>query len=186
VADKPPTLDHIEKTLTDAYRKEIDQEENVWRSLPFFAATLALQLAALFQIIERLPPRGTVAWWGAVGCGSVSGISTVIALGFLAISIFPAKFRYIAPEPELLDYAEGLDKDEQQGRANGSADPVDALSTLKAALARQYAVATKNNRHINQRRALWRSVAGLATLASVLATLALVVTVAVTYILKSH
>ncbi|HEY8288257.1 MAG TPA: hypothetical protein VIG49_03240, partial [Acetobacteraceae bacterium] len=40
------TLDHIEKTLADAYRKEIDQEENVWRSLPFFAATLALQLAA--------------------------------------------------------------------------------------------------------------------------------------------
>jgi hypothetical protein len=26
---KPPTLDHIERTLADAYRKEIDQEENV-------------------------------------------------------------------------------------------------------------------------------------------------------------
>lgn len=52
------TLDHIEKTLADAYRKEIDQEENVWRSLPFFAATLALQLAAMFQIVDRLPQPG--------------------------------------------------------------------------------------------------------------------------------
>jgi hypothetical protein len=48
------TLDHIEKTLADAYRKEIDQEENVWRSLPFFAATLALQLAAMFQSLTRI------------------------------------------------------------------------------------------------------------------------------------
>jgi hypothetical protein len=30
-----PLLDHLEKTFADAYRKEIDQEENVWRSLPF-------------------------------------------------------------------------------------------------------------------------------------------------------
>ena len=28
-------LDHIERTLAEAYRKEIDQEENVWRSSPF-------------------------------------------------------------------------------------------------------------------------------------------------------
>jgi hypothetical protein len=35
-------LDHLEKIFGDAYRKEVDQEENVWRSLPFFAATLAL------------------------------------------------------------------------------------------------------------------------------------------------
>nr|WP_294552513.1 hypothetical protein [uncultured Rhodopila sp.] len=53
-----PALTHIEKTLAEAYRKEIDQEENVWRSLPFFAATLALQLAAIFQVIARLPPMG--------------------------------------------------------------------------------------------------------------------------------
>jgi hypothetical protein len=45
-----PALGHIEKFLADTYRKEIDQEENVWRSLPFFAATLALELAALFNL----------------------------------------------------------------------------------------------------------------------------------------
>ena len=173
------TLDHIEKTLMEAYRKEIDQEENVWRSLPFFAATLALQLAALFPIIERLPPRFGTAWRIAIASASISGFATMIALAFLAASIFPVKFRYIAPESELLDYADVLDRDQQ---AAGDAAPVDALATLKAALARQYAVATVNNRHINQRRALWRAIAGLATLVSVFATLALVVTVALTYI----
>ncbi len=45
-----PEIDYLEKLFGEAHRKEIDQEENVWRSLPFFAATLALQLAGLAQI----------------------------------------------------------------------------------------------------------------------------------------
>jgi hypothetical protein len=184
-AYRSSTLDHIEKTLADAYRKEIDQEENVWRSLPFFAATLALQLAALFQIFDKLPTRFTLFWWVALAFSGVAGISTIIALIFLSISIFPAKFRYIAPEPELLDYAEGLDQDEKRSAGNAQTAPIDSLAILKAALARQYAVGTHHNRQINQRRALRRSVAGLATLVSVFGTLALAVTVVVTYISKT-
>ncbi len=186
MAGSPPTLDHIEKTFADAYRKEIDQEENVWRTLPFFAATLALQLAALFQIVERLPVRLTTAWWLAGACGTVIGGATVVALCFLALSIYPAKFRYIAPEPELLVYASDLMHDEYLDAEGPLDDPFSALATLKSALAQQYADATHHNRMINQRRAKWRSVAGLATLASVIATLALVVTIALTYIPKSH
>jgi hypothetical protein len=74
------TLDHIEKTLAEAYRKEIDQQENVWRSLPFFAATLALELGAIFQITARLPARGTGAWWDAIGCIGIAALSTLAAL----------------------------------------------------------------------------------------------------------
>jgi hypothetical protein len=180
------TLDHIEKTLADAYRKEIDQEENIWRSLPFFAATLALQLAAMFQVVDRLPQTWTGGWWDSVACVVIAALATLTALGFLSASIFLARFRYIAPEPELLDYAEGLDLDEQQMRADGHQDPIDAVMTLKKALARQYAVATHHNRQINQRRALWRSIAGLATLVSVLLTLILVATVTLHYIPKGH
>ncbi len=54
--------------MADAYRREIDAEENLWRTLPFFAATLALQLAALFQIIDKLPEPGSVLGRMAAGC----------------------------------------------------------------------------------------------------------------------
>jgi len=178
-------LDHIEKTLADAYRKEIDQEENIWRSLPFFAATLALQLAALFQIVDRLPREGTVTWSSIVWI-AIAALATLTALGFLSASIFMARFRYIAPEPELLNYAEGLDSDESQAATDRREGAVDAVTVLKKALARQYAIATHHNRQINQRRALWRSIAGLATLASVLATLFLAATVTPHYVLQSH
>jgi hypothetical protein len=63
--DEPPALAHIEKTLADSYRREIDQEENIWRSLPFFAATLALQMAALFQMIDKFPGLVSPVGWVA-------------------------------------------------------------------------------------------------------------------------
>jgi hypothetical protein len=62
-------LRYIERVLGDAYRKQIDREENVWRSLPFFAATQVPELAALFQFDTRLPPLGTHA-----GCMAVASL----------------------------------------------------------------------------------------------------------------
>jgi hypothetical protein len=60
IPPEPPALAYIEKTVADSYRKEIDQEENVWRSVQFFAATLALQVAGLIQIIDKLPEPTTI------------------------------------------------------------------------------------------------------------------------------
>jgi hypothetical protein len=176
-----PALDHIEKTLADAYRKEIDQEENIWRSLPFFAATIALQLASLFQLIERLPPTATAWGKAAAALLGASGLATLTALCFLAASIYPRKFDYPAPETELLAYAEGLIEDERAAEQGGD-DTFDALDTLKRALARQYAVAATNNRQRNKRRERLRSVAGLATVLSVLLTLLLVAATFVYYV----
>lgn len=182
---EPPTLAHIEKTLTDSYRKEIDQEENIWRSLPFFAATLALQLATLFQLIERLPPPGTL--WGTVALGLLipSVLFSFAALSFRAASISPAKFRYIAKDTDLLDYALELIKDGQDLANLAQAEPIDPLIVLKGTLARQYAVATDHNRQINKRREGRRSIAGLATIAAVLSTLMLVVAT-FTYYIPRH
>ena len=182
---EPPALAHIEKTLADSYRKEIDQEENIWRSLPFFAATLALQLAALFQLVERLPPYGTVLGAIALTLLATSIVCSVMALGFLAASIYPARFSYIAKETALLDYALELIKDEQDPANLTQAEPMNPLVILKASLARQYAVATDHNRQINKRREKRRSIAGLATIFAVFSTLMLVATTFAYYIPSS-
>lgn len=170
-------LDHIEKTLADAYRKEIDQEENVWRSLPFFAASLALQTTVLATAASKLGGLQSGAWWDGVACLAIIVAATVIALGFLTGSIWPANFRYISSELELLAYAEGLEAAEREADRAGLIDRPDAISLLKRTLAREYATATGHNRRINQARVRRRSVAGIAVLVSVLATLILVTTV---------
>ncbi|NGM20980.1 hypothetical protein G3576_13230 [Roseomonas stagni] len=172
-------LDHVEKAFGDNYRKEIDQEENIWRSLPFFAASLALQLAAIVGLASNLPALTAALWWAVatlLGCVALSSLATI---GFLAASIAPARFRYLAPEPDLRTYALSLAAAEAAQRAatgqtEAGPPPPDGLTVLKNEMARQYAVATHNNRLINQRRATRRAWAGLCMLASVLATLILV------------
>ena len=188
-----PSLDHIEKTLADGYRKEIDQEENVWRSLPFFAATLALQIAALAGVADRLPPLDGAGRWWVLAPLLTAGAGTFLALAGMAAAIYPVRFAYLSPEPELLDYVKALDEAE---RANPPAedapeDPTpeaardDAITALKTELAKQYAAATHRNRRINQRRALFRSVSGLSMLLSVLSIL-LVVAVATRHHMASR
>ncbi len=160
------TIDHVEKTLADSYRKEIDQEENVWRSLPFFAATIAFQFTTLAQVVLRLPAHGSGAWWDAILAIALQSVCVAVALGFLAASIVPARFTYVSEEPALLDYARGLDQDAQDAIDVGQ-PPIDPLVELKRTLADQYALATHHNRQINQTRAYRRSVAGLAILTSI-------------------
>lgn len=164
-------LAHMERLLGETYRREIEREENIWRSLPFFVATLALELTALFQVADRLPSFDTRAGWLAIACLGASGASTLTALIFLAASIYPARFDYLPDDVELLGYLNLILNDDELG-----ASKVDALIAVQSGLAEQYAAATDHNRRINKRRERRRSVAGLATLGAMLATLLLVAT----------
>jgi hypothetical protein len=169
-----PAIDHIEKTLADSYRKEIDQEENVWRSLPFFAAAIALELAALFQIFSKLPRTGTWALVAAEGLLVLIGLLLIAALLLLAACIAPVRFRYLSREPLLLRYTEDLIAFEQVGDNQTTAYPARASGILKHELARQYSVATDHNRRINKRREFRRAIAGLCVVGSVFMILLLV------------
>ena len=165
-ADKE-LLDYLEKTFADAYRKEIDQEENIWRSLPFFAATLALQLAVISAIGVRIGELPNFWFWMASLGLALVALGSVGAVVWVAAAIYPARFKYVATEPGLLLYAANMVE---------VAEMLDTkpLMALKVELVRQYAAATDNNRNINQKRAWRRTVAGLFTLLSVLATVGVV------------
>jgi hypothetical protein len=174
---EPPVLAYIEQTLADSYRKEIDQEENVWRSMPFFAATLALQVTALVQILNKFPNPATVFGSASSGLLALAALLDLVALGFLSLSIWPRRFNYIASEPDLLAYAEELIRHEEERKKDESPRQREvALVALKWELARQYAVGADHNRQINKRRERWRNRAGLAIVFSVLVTFFLVAT----------
>lgn len=96
-----PELEYLEKLFGDPYRKEIDQEENVWRSLPFFAATLALQLPGLAQIRDWVGEIGGWLFWISRSLLAPAALATFAALVFLAESIWPACLRYVTREPDL-------------------------------------------------------------------------------------
>jgi len=171
-----PLLDHLERTFAESYRKEIDQEENVWRSLPFFAATLALQLAAFAQIRDWVAGTGGAMFVAAAILLAAAGVATITALGCLALSVRTANFLRVAREPAFLLYVEQVRADARAAAAGADDQAVAeaALALVKEALVKQYATAADSNRQVTEGRARWRTRAGLATLASVLVMLALV------------
>jgi hypothetical protein len=188
-APEPPALTYIEKTLADSYRKEIDQEENVWRTLPFFVATLALQVNALVQVVHQFPDLTTNIGRTENGLLVLAAVSDLVTLGFLGISIWPKKFTYLARDTALLDYAEDLIEAEENAAKDGTDDkPISALVTLKWEIAKQYAVGADHNRRINKLRERWRARAGLSILFAVLVTICLAGTIygqyVYSYILK--
>ena len=148
-------LDHIEKTLADACRREIEQGENVWRSLPFIAAAIAFQIAALSQVLLRLPRTVSGAWWDAVTVDlRRRGIPGGLDRSGIA-QLYPGRTHL---------------------------PPMDAAATLMGALAQSYAVTTDHSSRINQQRGLYRSTAGLAILGSVFLTTFLVARLPLHYI----
>lgn len=164
-----PVLDHLEKTLSENYRKEIDQEENVWRTIPFFIAGLAFEVSIITQVKDAFP--GLTGWllYTSISLILISIISVIASLYYLLLSINFAKFKYIASEPELSDFAYKLELAEAEGRIAEN----QAIRSFKMALISQYAVTTANNRAINSRRVRSRTSAGFAILVSILATLLL-------------
>ena len=171
-----PLLDYLERTFADSYRKEVDQEENVWRSLPFFAATLALQLAALAQVRDWLAGQAGGFLLASEILLVATAAATISALVLLAMSVWPADLRRVSPEPDFLKHAERTRTDMRHEAAGADEEEIAqlVLRKLKREQAEQYADATGHNRVVNRRRTKWRTGAGLATLGSVLAMLALV------------
>jgi hypothetical protein len=191
---------HLERVFFDLYKKEIDQEENVWRSLPFFAATLGLEVAVLNGAVGAAPSM-PLPWLAAFAIGVVllAG-SILLVLLHLFRSIRRQEYQYLPAEQEILDWVRSfgvhpLDPPDPDPSAAPAAEPEppppaeeDATAgwaarvygpgevdrRLRQLLVEQLAVATQHNRGLNQRRAASRTTAGALLIGSVLATLLVV------------
>lgn len=165
--------DHLEALLAALYAKEVDSEENIWRSLPFFSATLALEVAVVIQFLGRTEPPAAALPWPVLVAAALIILLIAGVVFFLYRSIRPDDFVYIASEPDLVAYVQALEQ--HAGEAAATEEGSEALKrALQRMLVDQYAAATAANRRSNQRRAEARARAGVLVLASILATLALV------------
>jgi uncharacterized membrane protein len=169
-----PELEYLEKLFGDAYRNEVSQEENVWRSLPFFAAALALEVTALAQVRQWVSGTDGWVWDVSTALLAAAALATFLALIFLAQSIWPARFRYVTREADLLEYVRNVRAAATEAGSDADTAKTTAVVAAKTVMIQHYALAADSNRAINRRRGGRRARAGLATLASVLAVLALV------------
>jgi hypothetical protein len=166
-SELPETTSFMLTTFADLYRQEVAAEEDVHRTLPFFATALGLVIASLAYAAARLPKWADLTGdYYAKAAFIVSAILLVLAiveavcvLVFISRAISRRAYQRIGPEPALRNrmqafeafyISEGITGED---RDNAMADD------MRQTLLDSYTTVTSTNRDLNQRRYHFRALA---------------------------
>ena len=185
-------------TFQDFYRQEISAEEDVHRTLPFFATSLGLIFAALTYAASQLPtwdvltkscgPPSKVSVLDWMGCGwpillagallAISALCGVAVLFFLARATKRRTYDRVGSESDQLSRAKALRDYHHASGLNGISLDDNVLADLREQLLEDYAIVLPHNRKLNLRRYLFRAraVSGLlwSLSAAIIATILIV------------
>ena len=164
--------EYVQAVVDEGFRRELDQAENVIRSLPFFAASLALLGTLLSVAGHSLCGFDPTSWFSLAiyACLAMVTVLTILGVGGLAWAVLPRRFAYPMGELAFLDYADAVQAELQRAAAaQGVAAPAGppALATLDEAVlddlrgvvVQQRAEAAVINRRSNTARLAGRTVA---------------------------
>ncbi|SMF86455.1 hypothetical protein SAMN02982917_5960 [Azospirillum oryzae] len=150
---------HVEKLVTEGLKREMDQEENVVRSLPFFATSIAALLALMGFVKPSLSlhPINVLTIAEYVLC-----VLLAILLLILAVLIYHATKKrnqyHPMQESELIDYATELVKYHKDGAgSSGSVNEDGVIRDIQKSYTAQLAIYAEALRGINLARVNMRA-----------------------------
>lgn len=166
--------EYLEKYFADAYKRELDKEENVVRSLPMFAAALAFVAASLGSVHGSLPklacaPFPLTIWAILVLLLCCVGIAFVYLFKIVRFNAF----HYVPREDEMATYARQL-RDHYAAEGMQEGDEA-VVADLRRHLIETLSKAVVNNRGVLHRKEIARGRAVQALSASIALTFVLVV-----------
>lgn len=137
--------EYLEKQMGDSFKRELDQEENVIRSLPFFATSIGV-LVTFVTLVRRDLPNFDWALWPTVIYGLLTGVllSLLFVLLFLYQAVRRRNFEYLMPETKMLEYAREVityyrtvsaqDSPTATAKATSPGDETDPVAVLETAV----------------------------------------------------
>lgn len=150
--------EYLEKLFAEAYRQEVEQEENVVRSLPIIAAIASVTLLVLREFGDGVPRFD----WSPLAF-LVHGLIVAIGAGFLYVLVFlfvalrPRRYEHPDDATDIRAVAEELLDFYQNENIGAEAAETLALRDLRQQMIEQLAVAATNNREQNVQRQRARS-----------------------------
>jgi len=168
--------EYLEAIAAASYAREIDQEENVYRTLPFAATALAVIFTFMVFIKGDIPERligiyPIVLWvmlclfWGVIAA----------ALGFLWRTVAVKPLQYLSPSNELYRYVNEL-----RNYYTALGTPVAQIEQriiqdTRTLMIEQYAFGATHNQRINAQRLRARTRAFQTLIAALILAFASVV-----------
>ena len=150
--------DYLEKLFADAYGREVEQEENIVRSLPIIAAIASVTLLVLREFGDGVPPFD----WSPVafllhGLIVAIGAAFLYVLVFLFVALRPRRYEHPDDADDIHAVAEEtLDFYQNEDLADEAADAM-ALRDVRQQMIEQFARSATNNREQNMQRQRARS-----------------------------
>jgi hypothetical protein len=170
--------EYLEKIVSDAFKREFDQDENVVRSLPFFAAALVLVVTTLGFVGRDLPELAiTFLSITAHLLLAAAGVCICGVLVHLVNAVRPRSYQLPASETLLRDWtAELRGFHAEQGHA-GEALEAAVVADLRTRMIEEFAGAATHNRALNIAKAFARAQALLYLLGALAFVFALAVAI---------
>lgn len=161
--------EYIENVVKDGFERELDVDENVARTLPFFAASLAVAATLYGYIAARLPPLSLSPFSVVLHILlAVAAICAVRILWHLFQAVRAREYLLLSKETEQIEWADAL-------RTHFSAQSLTAATIdkkvtdqLRQRMASEYAKSAEHNREANRAKLQARA-AGFTLLVAILA-----------------
>lgn len=103
------TIKYLGDLASDSFKRQIELDESVWRSLPFFAATFAFVATIIGKSATDVPH------WNKSTSGKIAFVMLFLAVCSLAWSLRwfwvvlrPREYEYPAPDDRVKEYASGI------------------------------------------------------------------------------
>ena len=149
--------EYLDKLAAEGYRQQLADEENVPRSLPFFATSLAVLVAILGAIKDWIPKLdGSVLHSVIWGLLALLAFCLALIIYFLREAVRRRDYKYIMDELALAKYVSAL-RDYYADAPDRDLAEAAILADVESELGRQYRAAAVNNRTINFDRARARA-----------------------------
>ena len=105
----PETTKYLGDVASDSFKRQIELDESIWRSLPFFAATFAFVATIVGRSATDVP-----VWNGSIYSLSTNGFLVLAALSlawglrWFWTVLRPREYEYPAPDADVRGYAEQM------------------------------------------------------------------------------
>ena len=151
------SAEYVEKLVADAYKRELDQEENVFRSMPFFATTFGVVATAIGLARPAIGPLdGTPAAICIYLLLAATFLATAAGLAFLFQAVRARKFEMPMGDHDLIAWRKKLESFYAEAGESEEATNAAIMADLRDDMTRQLATATAlaraNNLSRNQAR----------------------------------
>ena len=173
LADTGATQAFLEGYVRQRFLRELDDEETVIRSLPFYATGTGATFAAIAVAAPQLRQAAPGYALPIAAAFALDVALVVVSIACLLAALVRRGVLDVAPEAELLRSAGQVAQDTREQFADATPQELESiiLARVRGSLVAQMIVATARNREANRERKTWRNRAFVALVGALLLTI---------------